>query len=381
MSKITVREKKEYTYISNHLVYPEMVNEYIIKAISTGKHKGLLPLECVKKGKKAELKCVVTGMMSLDLYFSHEEMMTKKRFLGIARQLVKCIINCEKNFGSYDNLNLAKDRVFIVPATGEVYCIFWPVVNCKSSESPISFLKQLPQLARFHADENVTFLETYSSCFEKMDPFSINEFKRVIDEMGGYVDDVQAHQTIGDWAKTTSLKRDSGVQSKVSASDIEYDPVLQARKEGASFINPNKEKETVRVCPTCGARNPANLLFCTNCKGEIYNAWRNVGVVSEKVNEPLLTQRRTGETRRMMSDCFRLGADPNEVDWCISDNYFVSRHHADIVKQNGRYYLTDCGSKNGTYYGGMAIPGGAAVELSDRTSFLLANEEFMISNI
>jgi pSer/pThr/pTyr-binding forkhead associated (FHA) protein len=57
-----------------------------------------------------------------------------------------------------------------------------------------------------------------------------------------------------------------------------------------------------------------------------------------------------------------VGRDENMVNLVISDSY-ISRTHAAIFKEGGRFFLQDLNSKNGTYLNGKKLDSG---QISDR---------------
>lgn len=62
------------------------------------------------------------------------------------------------------------------------------------------------------------------------------------------------------------------------------------------------------------------------------------------------------------------------MDFCISDNNTVSRHHADIVKQEDGYVFIDQGSLNKSYVNHQEAPPGVRVPLHPGDCIVLSNE-------
>ena len=74
---------------------------------------------------------------------------------------------------------------------------------------------------------------------------------------------------------------------------------------------------------------------------------------------------------------FKLGKEKNYVDYCISDNAAVSRNHAEIIVQDGEYYIRDNDSLNHTYINGTLIPAKENIDLYEEDVIFLANEAFV----
>jgi len=92
---------------------------------------------------------------------------------------------------------------------------------------------------------------------------------------------------------------------------------------------------------------------------------------------PVLIRLKTNETIRISKQSFRLGKERGSVDYCVSDNSAVSREHACVICNNGRYYISDLNSKNGTYIDGRIVNPGSKMEIRDKSKLVLANEEFI----
>ncbi len=86
---------------------------------------------------------------------------------------------------------------------------------------------------------------------------------------------------------------------------------------------------------------------------------------------------KTNETIQITSQSFRIGKQ-EDMDYRILDNNAISRVHANIIYYNGKYYIMDLGSRNGTYVNGVRIGTNSSLEISNGSRLLLADEEFYI---
>ena len=84
----------------------------------------------------------------------------------------------------------------------------------------------------------------------------------------------------------------------------------------------------------------------------------------------------TDETFLLDKPAFRIGKDKSLSDYCVADNNMVSRSHADVISRNGRYFIVDLVSKNGTFVNGAPVPPQQEREIRDGDAIRLANEEF-----
>jgi predicted component of type VI protein secretion system len=81
-----------------------------------------------------------------------------------------------------------------------------------------------------------------------------------------------------------------------------------------------------------------------------------------------------GEVFELKTEKTSLGAIAPEADVVITDPFRkISRRHCEIVRSNGRYFLTDC-STNGTTINGKAAPRGEPVLLRKGDRIALADD-------
>lgn len=76
-----------------------------------------------------------------------------------------------------------------------------------------------------------------------------------------------------------------------------------------------------------------------------------------------------------------IGHRSDVSDACIESNTGISRRHCKICSINGRYYILDLGSTNGTFVNGKRISPEHNVEIAPGDKIKLADEEFLITNI
>ena len=92
--------------------------------------------------------------------------------------------------------------------------------------------------------------------------------------------------------------------------------------------------------------------------------------------EPYITRIKNGEITVINKPVFRIGKEKSYVDYFVSDNTAISRSHANIITDNGSYYIEDTNSTNHTYVNGAMVNGNQRVKLANEDSIRLANEEF-----
>jgi hypothetical protein len=134
-------------------------------------------------------------------------------------------------------------------------------------------------------------------------------------------------------------------------------------------------------CPECGFQNPEAANYCARCGALLVkesgtadttmtftpeNGELETGEQLEElgVERPALVVRsgggRTGETFRPEGERTTIGRSPD----CgiFLDDVTVSRRHAVLIRRDGRFYVEDQGSLNGTFLNRRRIE---SAELSD----------------
>ena len=122
---------------------------------------------------------------------------------------------------------------------------------------------------------------------------------------------------------------------------------------------------SVVYCQECGFQNPEAANYCSRCgallaKGEVSVETtqsfspEEIGALEQEdfgLEGPALVVRagggRAGESFRPAGDRTRIGRSP-DCDIFL-DDVTVSRNHAVLVERNGKFYVEDQGSLNGTF--------------------------------
>jgi hypothetical protein len=73
---------------------------------------------------------------------------------------------------------------------------------------------------------------------------------------------------------------------------------------------------------------------------------------------------------------FMIGRLSDQVDYCIN-NPAIGKLHAELIKKEDVYYITDMNTKNGSFVNGTRVEAGKELQIKDGDRILLANEEFM----
>lgn len=347
MSKVSIYYKQNSIRVSNKVVYPETVNERLNAELAYGKYSDFLLTELIRKRKDANIECHADGMIPLSDYFS--QTVDRRTFLSVALRLVQIVKRCEENRISPNNIDLEKDRIFIDPISGTVKCVYWPVVNNQRAEPPQTFFAAMPCDVNFTSLEDNSYLRRYGEFFVGLNPFSINAFERLLYELLGEV-------PAGEPASTGSFTHD-GDRARTENFDVrqqkgaEYDPF--------NPISP-ADRQPQPVVPTPPIVDPY--------AGQGAEVMQGMGF--------RLLRLRTHEIIPIVKPEFTIGSDP-ACDYVISDNTFISRRHAVVVRYDTYCCIADNNSTNKTTVAGTVLRPKTETRLTYGMKISLANEEFI----
>ncbi len=122
-------------------------------------------------------------------------------------------------------------------------------------------------------------------------------------------------------------------------------------------------------CFRCGAANQSDRLFCTSCGYELSDKWASADRYLAPNGRPLLARlslqngQMTGRSYLFHQVVTTIGRT-NGNDLIISGRT-VSRRHARLWFEGGRWYLADMQSANGTLINNMRLQPNQAVMLND----------------
>lgn len=123
-------------------------------------------------------------------------------------------------------------------------------------------------------------------------------------------------------------------------------------------------------------RKPINFGETTVLSGGIGETTVLTGATEPNKVEPHLIRMKNQEKILLNKPVFRIGKERSYVDYFIGDNTAISRSHANIVNNNGTFFVVDTNSTNHTYVNGKMISSNVATRLAHGTKIRLANEDF-----
>jgi serine/threonine protein kinase len=157
---------------------------------------------------------------------------------------------------------------------------------------------------------------------------------------------------------------------------------LPSTQGGSNTPHPDGSPVTTITCFRCGAPNPSTRLYCTTCGDDLSNKRASADRVLGPNGRPILARLSiqngpmAGRSYRFHQDVTTIGRT-NGNDLVISERT-VSRRHARLWFADGRWYLEDLQSANGTLVNNVRIYQPVALNDNDVVNF---GDEVVIFNI
>lgn len=167
----------------------------------------------------------------------------------------------------------------------------------------------------------------------------------------GYESNVNRNRDEIIYESTISLKNQNNVSplqermSKKAEDDFEIIPKLdrEQREEIAALAQMNKGKETGLLRNDVSSGDMGETSLLSPCEDTDFYA---------------VIQYREGEAEKefkMTSTIINVGRDPETSDFLIFSDGYVGRNHAVIYFEQGKFYVKDLSSRNGTFVNGKRI--------------------------
>ena len=153
----------------------------------------------------------------------------------------------------------------------------------------------------------------------------------------------------------------------------EETPAVESEQKAAQREASQQKREVSWVtCDSCGSPQPSNARTCSVCNAQMSGS-PAPKLVKTTPREPeailkLITDGgEVGETYSLSHGDLMLGRVEGDVTF--SHDGYMSGRHASVIERNGRYYLKDENSRNGTF-----IRISSEVELKPGDTFLIGKQ-------
>lgn len=349
------------------------LNQREANAISDGTVEGLLLFDVDTSGFKTNLTYNTEGLIPLS-EFLRLQGMNRRLFVVLLRNVALILKGIEKNRFSKDLLMWTIQSVYVDPSTWRVYMMYVPLQPFETVGNMKSLLLEIIAQCNFEPGEDIEYVQILVQELNSVTAYTVGMLESYCDKVAEALlqqkgntnrsglcpacgSKVTALEEICPFCGKRILSRSTNASPKnTPAIDSEFWPEMARKSEAdaegqkRSDISVNEDENGV-VTVFRGSQRIIQSVWLEDCAqdGKIF----------------------------ITKFPFRIGKMEGVTDFRVFNN-MVSRKHADILKEQGQYYICDLGSTNGTYLSGKRIQPGVKEPLTDGMIIEFANSKFKI---
>ncbi|MDR6999324.1 DUF6382 domain-containing protein [Neobacillus niacini] len=300
---------------------------------------GLLPFGVVKRDGAAALRYDMISPVNLEQLFAST--LSKEQLVATLLKMMEGLEDLEKNGLDLEKILLNKKYIFLDDFSNRLVFLYVPVkVNVFEKVSMNEFLKTLIADAPYdEADDLLFFIKLHNYLVKNTD-LPLLHFKEALKELA------------------------AGIAG----------PLTETNKgvPQAHFYSPSQGNMISEAA--AAVEEGTTVLGSVSVEEE--EGTTALGVGPHTLAQPFLLEAATGEKISLTKAVFKLGRDPEQVDF-VAKNKVVGRVHAEILTVNGEYFFVDKQSRNGSYLNGVRLVQNSKTKLKHEDKIKLANEEFV----
>ncbi len=336
-------KKKGRIYVTVDSIKGQNLNLREVEDIQNGILKNVIPLEVDMKRSGFVLKYDITNHMSMEQYL--HTIITKQKYAQIMLQILGIIRTMSEAYYNPQNIILNLDNVYINPSTETIFFIFIPILYFDSGCSVKEFLTQITYQTTFDSSEDTSYVEKCLNILQRNMNFSAVEMEEYLKSI------------------LSDKKEPDKSDNQIRSIYREYNLAFEEKKAEQPVEERKEEKENLEIGRS------------TRMTESLSNIGSSDTVLLGTESNAYIKQLRTGKKYYLNSNEVTIGKRQCEIE--IADNPAVSKHHAMIQKKEGKYFLMDLNSTNGTKVNGKKINANVPEALQDESQIEFANEKFV----
>lgn len=325
MSKLKVSIKKSTVTAMMKAGRKERINETELSQLARIKPCGIMHVTKTKKDS-----VIYTCPANINLTDRLKKAISKYDFFFMMEQIVIMVQDVYNNGLNVNSVRFNMDDVYINEMTKEMYFIYFPIVGGQESADIVGFIENIIYTMTPVINEDTNYISRFMYYVRSFHGFNGNAIEKYIS---------REERAVVNVLKNTAVTMQQTMQQ-----------VMQGSMDGTTVLS----DDGISV-QQIQQMQPVNYHFAS------------------------LTRQVTGEKIELGKPSFVLGKNPEKSDYAVADNTNISRVHAVITTRNGRYYVMDQNSTNGTFINGRIIKAGQETEILPGDCLMLANEEFIFN--
>lgn len=354
---------KEYQLIVQaKLSSGDRINERELDFFCRKNIRGLLKAKFVKKFLFTGIE--YSGPVGIALSVRMNKPVTKYDFFFIMEQIVDIVQKAKANGLPLNKIVWDPNCVYINETTRELQFIYLPLENAPAEADIIGFIERIIYSAKPDTGQDTDYITEFTYFLKGMRTFDPDKTEKYIIRIDPKIVNIIKKHGQGQSGFMTDKQKDYYEHYK---DDDQATGLIGDDEDEATGLLDEDEATGLLVNDEDG----------TDLLVEEGTSLLDEETVKQVTHYATLYRESTGENIQVNGAVFRLGKDKSSADYCVSNNSAVSRSHADIIGRGSSHYVTDLGSKNGTFINGKAIPKYQEVPIQDGDELKLANEVFV----
>lgn len=330
MSKLKVSIKKSTVTAMMKAGRKERINETELSQLARIKPCGIMHVTKTKKDS-----VIYTCPANINLTDRLKKAISKYDFFFMIEQIVIMVEDVYNNGLNVNSVRFNMDDVYINEMTKEMYFIYFPIVGGQESADIVGFIENIIYTMTPVINEDTNYISRFMYYVRSFHGFNGNAIEKYIS---------REERAVVNVLKNKAVTMQQTMQQQIMQQ------VMQGSMDGTTVLS----DDGISV-QQIQQMQPVNYHFAS------------------------LTRQVTGEKIELGKPSFVLGKNPEKSDYAVADNTNISRVHTVITTRNGRYYVMDQNSTNGTFINGRIIKAGQETEILPGDCLMLANEEFIFN--
>ena len=330
MSKLKVSIKRSTVTAMMKAGRKERINETELSQLARIKPCGIMHVTKTKKDS-----VIYTCPANINLTDRLKKAISKYDFFFMIEQIVIMVEDVYNNGLNVNSVRFNMDDVYINEMTKEMYFIYFPIVGGQESADIVGFIENIIYTMTPVINEDTNYISRFMYYVRSFHGFNGNAIEKYIS---------REERAVVNVLKNKAVTMQQTMQQQIMQQ------VMQGSMDGTTVLS----EDGISV-QQIQQMQPVNYHFAS------------------------LTRQVTGEKIELGKPSFVLGKNPEKSDYAVAGNTNISRVHAVITTRNGRYYVMDQNSTNGTFINGRIIKAGQETEILPGDCLMLANEEFIFN--
>lgn len=330
MSKLKVSIKKSTVTAMMKAGRKERINETELSQLARIKPCGIMHVTKTKKDS-----VIYTCPANINLTDRLKKAISKYDFFFMIEQIVIMVEDVYNNGLNVNSVRFNMDDVYINEMTKEMYFIYFPIVGGQESADIVGFIENIIYTMTPVINEDANYISRFMYYVRSFHGFNGNAIEKYIS---------REERAVVNVLKNKAVTMQQTMQQQIMQQ------AMQGSMDGTTVLS----DDGISV-QQIQQMQPVNYHFAS------------------------LTRQVTGEKIELGKPSFVLGKNPEKSDYAVAGNTNISRIHAVITTRNGRYYVMDQNSTNGTFINGRIIKAGQETEILPGYCLMLANEEFIFN--